>query len=195
MDTTTNTALLLGLRDPADDRIWSEFCSRYQPVLISFGRRLGLKEHDAQDAAQDALLAFADAYRRGRYERDRGRLRTWLLAIARNKIRDIQRRRQEAVIGEGDATTDAFGKLPDDHSISEAWEDEWRKAIIGACLKAASARFQPSTVKAFKLFALEGWPAQKVASELGISRNAVFMAKAHVLSHVRKLQEEMESVW
>ena len=83
---STSTNLLIGLGDLSNDKVWSTFCSRYQAVIMSFARRAGLSEQDAQDAAQDTLLAFADSYRRGKYNRDKGHLRTWLFSIAMHKI-------------------------------------------------------------------------------------------------------------
>ena len=67
LSTITNTALLMGLQ-ARDDPAWTTFYSRYQPVLVAFGKRLGLRESDAQDAAQEALLAFADGFRKGQYD-------------------------------------------------------------------------------------------------------------------------------
>jgi DNA-directed RNA polymerase specialized sigma24 family protein len=88
----TNTYLLVGLKDSANERVWAEFCARYRPVLLSFARRLGLTEDDAQDAAQETLQAFADGYPPGQYARDKGGLRNWLYGIARNQIHLLRRR-------------------------------------------------------------------------------------------------------
>lgn len=73
---TTNTALLEGLRETGNDAIWKVFCTRYRPVVIAVARRLGLNADEAEDATQEALLAFATAYRQGKYDRDKGRLRS-----------------------------------------------------------------------------------------------------------------------
>ena len=79
MLSTTNTSLLAGLRDRSNDACWSEFFGRYQPLLVGFGHKLGLSETDAQDAAQETLMAFVSTYREGGYDRQKGRLRTWLM--------------------------------------------------------------------------------------------------------------------
>ena len=83
MITATNTELLIGLADPQNRAVWQMFHDRYRPLLITFAKRLGLKEADAEDAAQEALIAFVASYQDGKYQRDKGRLRTWLSAIAR----------------------------------------------------------------------------------------------------------------
>jgi RNA polymerase sigma factor (sigma-70 family) len=196
MASTTNTALLAGLRDPQDDVVWREFCERYRPVLVSFASRLGLGRPEAEDAAQETLLAFATSYRQGHYDREKGRLRSWLSGIAQNKIRDIQRRRQrEAAIGDGKETTAFVERFPDPHSLSEVWEAEWRRALVRACLERVRSQVEPTTIRAFELFALREWPAEEVASHLGLSRNAVYKAKNHVLSRLRSMRKDLEGSW
>jgi len=75
-----------GPADPEKDAIWREFPGRYQPVLVAFARRFGLTHDQAEDAPQGALLRFVEEYRAGRYERSRGRLRSWIFTIARARI-------------------------------------------------------------------------------------------------------------
>ena len=93
MLTRTTTALLDDLADPANEAVWHDFDARYRPVLVGFGRRLGLGAEDAADAAQDALARFVRSYREGRYDRGRGRLSSWIIGIARNCIVDQMRTR------------------------------------------------------------------------------------------------------
>ena len=90
MLTRTTTALLEALLDPADDEVWQDFDRRYRPILIAFAQRLGLPD---EDAAQDTLTRFVRSYREGKYDRDRGRLRSWIIGIARHCIYDIHQHR------------------------------------------------------------------------------------------------------
>ena len=84
MRTRTATAMLEDLRDPGNQTVWQEFDTRYRPILIGFARKLGLSNEDSADAAQDALIQFVRSYRAGKYERQRGRLSSWVIGIARN---------------------------------------------------------------------------------------------------------------
>lgn len=189
----TNTFLLNALREVGNERIWAEFCARYIPVLTAFARRLGLTNEDAQDAAQDTLLAFADAYRQGSYDRQKARLRTWLFAIAKNKIRHIRRRNQRGHGFEPDNKTHFFETVADDDEMSALWDAEWQRSVVAACLEQVAALVEPATLKAFELFVLKEWPADRVAAEVGISRNAVFKAKRRILSRMREVYRQIEA--
>ena len=112
MFTTTNTELLDGLKDGANSRIWREFDGRYRPILFAFARRLGLDAGEAAEVAQATLGDFAMEYREGRYERDRGQLRSWLFSMVRSRVSKHRRRqgREQGWRGES-----AILELPRDH--------------------------------------------------------------------------------
>lgn len=179
-----------------DERLWQEFVSRYQPMLVSFGRKFGLSEQDAADAAQDTLLAFAVGHRDGKYDRNKGRLRTWLLGIAMNKVREIRRkgRKEFLQVDDGDRTR-LIDQIEDDRTTSEVWEEEWRQAVLEACLREVREQVEPRTMKAFELFVMEEWPAEKVAQELGVSTNTIFKAKRRVLTRMHQTYKYLEANW
>ncbi len=193
MSTVTHTALLVGLQTPSNDEVWSEFYARYQPLLISVGRRLGLSEQDAADAAQETLLSFSESYQKGSYDRTKGRLRTWLFGIAIKKIRDVQRRNgKNFVLVEPADKSRILNNAPDDHSISEVGNTSGNAdAPFRRRLFVATWKFHRS----IELFVLKEWPADKVASHLGVSRNAVFKAKRRVLSRKRETYKYLQANW
>ena len=196
MLTQTNTSLLMGLRDRDNELVWSEFFARYQPLLVAFARRLGLNEQDSEDAAQETLMAFVNAYREGGYDRDKGRLRTWLFGIASHKARDVQRRRgRELVVTDDSGTTGFLDRVPDDEHLSRIWDAEWQQAIVRKCLEEVRGQVQPQTLEAFELFALKGWSAEQVGKHLGMTENAVWIAKNRVLSRLREMQKYLEENW
>jgi RNA polymerase sigma-70 factor (ECF subfamily) len=79
--------------------------------------------------------------------------------------------------------------------MSEAWEEEWRQAVLKACIAELRQQVEPVTLEAFELYALQGVAADEVARRLGISRNAVFLAKSRLLARLRDMQTQMEEVW
>jgi RNA polymerase sigma-70 factor (ECF subfamily) len=59
--------------------------------------------------------------------------------------------------------------------------------VFGRLLGLVRADFADKTWEAFRRFALEGRPTAAVAAELGVSENAVLLAKSRVL---RRLKDE-----
>ncbi len=188
----TNTDLLLALRDQGNQQAWTAFSARYRPVLISFARRLGLSEPDAQDAAQDCLFAFARAYREGNYDRTRGRLRNWLFSIASHKVKDLQRRICRRPIAQGQRD-DAAGidAVPDRQPSCDPLESEWHRAILDACIEEVARHVEPTTLQVFRLHVLEERSVDDVAAELNMTRNAIFKAQRRVLTRMREVYERL----
>jgi RNA polymerase sigma-70 factor (ECF subfamily) len=192
MNTSTNTALLVGLRDPANESVWTAFCERYRSLLVAFGQRLGLQWQDAEDAAQDALCGFVSAYRQNRYDRDKGGLRTWLFRIAAHKIRDVQRRRCKERPPGDDGSTGLIDQIPDDQTLSGIWDIEWQQSVLREAIQRVKTEVEPTTLQAFTLAVLKEWPVEQVARKLGMSRDAVYKAKRRVLARLREVRSELE---
>jgi DNA-directed RNA polymerase specialized sigma24 family protein len=54
---------------------------------------------------------------------------------------------------------------------------------------------QRPDVEAFELFAKDGLSAQEVAEQLGMTTNAVYLAKQHILKRIRELLPYMEEAY
>lgn len=195
--TITNTQLLVGLADPDDDQTWQAYVGRYRPMLIRYAQRLGANPDDAEDMAQLTLVAFTEAFRAGKYSRDKGRLRHWLFGIARNQVRNAQRRRppERQTPDPGDETDLIHRQSDDNDAWAKIWDEEWRDAVMRHCLECVRTEVHPTTYEAFDLFACRGMTAEQVAEQLGLTPNAVFGAKRRVLARLGELKVEMEEVW
>ncbi len=196
--TVTSTDLLDGLREPSIRATWEAYVGRYRPAIVEYARRVGAAAEDAEEIAQQALAAFAEAYRRGRYRRDRGRLRDWLFGIVRRQLRNWYRRhrRREVLVGSGDSGgTDFLSRIAGEDPLRELWEAECRAAVLDHCLRCVRREVQATTWDAFELFACRNWPAARVAEQLGISENAVFKAKGRVIGRIRQLRPIAEDEW
>lgn len=186
--TTTSTALLAGLKDARDAAVWREYVNRYRPLIVGHLQRVGLPAEDAEDLAQQSLVSFSTLYREGRYDRERGRLRDWLFGIVRNHVRHWRRDAgRELQPVQAANQTDFFERIADERSFEELWEQEWRDALVQQCLAQVRLEVDPRTLEAFDLFASQGVPAAEVARRLGMTPNAVFIAKHRILKRIREL--------
>ncbi|MCA9297832.1 MAG: sigma-70 family RNA polymerase sigma factor, partial [Phycisphaerales bacterium] len=176
----TTTLLLERLRDPLDDRAWSDFDARFRGVVLAAAARLGLSRTDAEDVTQETMLqAFRD-YQAGRYDRARGRLSSWLIAIAHHRITDLQRRRRPA----GDP---AARSIPDEAEVAEAFDLALERVIF----EEAWTRVQKTTgardeaLRAFELTAVRGVPIPEAARQTGLTVDQVYVARNRVSARLR----------
>lgn len=190
---TTTTVLLESLRDPAQQAVWREFDARFRPLLTSFALRLGLNDGEAEDVAQETLVEFVRAYRNGKYDRTRGRLSSWIIAIAQNRI---ARRHAAARRVAGRRGDSAMVDLIDQAQLTEVWEDEQQRLIIERAMEVLrEGRTAESTLRAFELFAIRGMPAEEVARECGMTVDDVYIAKNRVTRRLRGIVEKLTAAW
>jgi RNA polymerase sigma-70 factor (ECF subfamily) len=191
--TQSSSELLARIADGEDRSAWKHFDSRYRPIVLRLAVRLGLPQHDAEDAAQDALAAFLEGFRAGRYDREKGRLKNWLLGIARNKIADLfaDRMRQPMRPGEPSTGDGVLAMVCDEHTMSSIWEGEWRAAVLQECLAQARMHFSSRDVSIFERLTVLGQPPDEIAESLAVSRNAVYLAKHRVLDYMRRVKDKV----
>ncbi len=188
--TKTTTALLRALADLENEQVWVEFDRRYRPILCGLARRCGLGEEDAADAAQQTLFEFARDYRAGKYKQERGRLRSWLMGIARHRMRNAQRACFREAGWRGDS---ALRTVSDDDELDRIWDDEQERAIIQRSVGLLRERtnFTEGTLQAFEMLIFDGLPANEVASAFGKSKAEVYRIKNRVSMRLREIVTEV----
>lgn len=188
----TNTEILNDLRR-GDQQVWHHFDKRYRPVIVNFAKRAGLGVQDADDAAQEALAAFVDAFRKGKYEREKGRLRHWLFGIARNQILKSQRRKHgvRTVPSESDGTGPLTG-APAADSFEEIWDSEWRGAVLRDCFATCRQKHDDETVRIVEMLTFDKLEVDQVAANLGVTVGKVNSAKHRVLKTLREIRATIE---
>jgi RNA polymerase sigma-70 factor, ECF subfamily len=178
----TPASLLEQVRDTADETAWKRFVQLYTPLLYHWGRRLGLKAPDAADLVQDVFAVLVLKLPEFRYDPQRS-FRAWLRTVALNKWRDNGRRRLVSPLEENN------GGLPEPAGPDGARDfekAEYHKYLSIHALRVMQAEFRPTTWKACWEHVVVGRPAAEVAAELGVTVNAVYLAKSHVLSRLRQ---------
>jgi RNA polymerase sigma factor (sigma-70 family) len=192
----TTSTILWGLRDFEDRGAWQRFVERFRAPIVRLAQAQGLDVVDAEDVAQETLLAFADGYRAGRYDIEKGRLSRWLFGIAfRQVLRSREARARRALIADkGERLADALDAIPDQDAATRTWDVEWERAILAQCLTQLRREVEPQTFRAFERTALDNVDAASAAAELGIDVKAVYNAKHRALKRVRELRESMEQL-
>jgi RNA polymerase sigma factor (sigma-70 family) len=186
----TTSTLLDGLFDVDNQRVWQDFDRRYRPILQAVARRLGLDAEEAEDVAQETLLQFVRDYRRGKYDRGKGRLRFWIHGILRHRVVDSQRRKSDERGARGESI---LQHLEQKDQLEEYWDQECRNKILDDALNlmVSTTDLQATTVEAFRRYALEEQPAQEVADALGLSVRTVYLAKHRCARKLKEIVEEL----
>lgn len=161
--------------------------------MTRYARRSGLSPDAVADVVQEILIAFAEGYRRGAYDRGRGRLSSWLFGIAR---REVAAARRKAALDPVRALESAEERnYPDqDDALVRIWEEEWRRAIVERCIARVRSELEPATWECFALQVFEGLDAEQVAERTGLPRGRVYDAKYRVSRRLRELEREYEDV-
>ncbi len=195
MDWVTTSTIIDRLRGGDDQAAWNGFVERFRRPVIAFAHGLGLNESQAEDAAQETLLAFAVQLRDGTYERERGRLSSWLFGIAYRQA--LAARRKAAVEyargSAGGGGEDSVGDVPEDHA-SIVWDREWERRVLEECLQQARSEVEPKTFAAFELAVQTGLSAELAAEQLGLTAKQVYNAKHRILKRLRELREQYEQL-
>ena len=184
---TTSISLLQRLREPGQTEAWGRFVSLYAPLLFHWVRRQSINSADAADLVQEVFAVLVTKLPTFEYDPQR-RFRGWLHTLAKNKVRDFQRR--QAVRYSESATIDMeqpVAPVPGD--LFE--EVEYRRFLVQRARQVMESDFEPRTWQACWKQVMEDRSAEDVGRELGISANAVRVAKFRVL---RRLREELRDL-
>jgi RNA polymerase sigma-70 factor, ECF subfamily len=166
---------------------WARFVDLYTPLLLLWARRLGLQQHDSADLVQEVfaiLVVKLPTYRRYPGHSFRSWLRTILLNRWRNKVRAAH-----PVPTVSDQN--ALDNLADPRPADDLEEREYRSQLTHRALHLIQTDFHESTWKAFWQFVVCDRPADEVAAELGITVNAVYLARSRVLRRLRQEFSEL----
>lgn len=188
----TDPALLIRLKDSADQHAWSEFVDLYRPALVQFARRRGLQESDAEDLAQSVLMAVAQSVETWRHDETRARFSTWLHTVANRLAIDAFRKKARACVSGGTSLLEFIARQPDPGEDSRILGDELRRQIFRRAASDARQEFAPDAWEAFRLTAIDGLPAAEAALRIGKTAGAVYAAKARVMRRIAQRIRELE---
>jgi RNA polymerase sigma-70 factor (ECF subfamily) len=184
---STSVSLLERLRQPDQPDAWPRFVELYTPLLFYWARRAGLQPADAADLVQDVFAVLVRKLPEFRHDQ-RKSFRSWLRTVTLNKWHDRGRRRGRIPSENGDVDLD---EQTGPGGLEEFWEDEHRQFLLRRAMELMRTEFQPNTWQACWEHGFRQRPAAEVAAELGISENAVYIAKVRV---VRRLRQELQGL-
>jgi RNA polymerase sigma-70 factor (ECF subfamily) len=189
----TSFSLLNRLRLQPDAASWQRLVDLYTPLIAGWLRRQSVPAADADDLTQEVMAVVVRELPHFQHNQQRGAFRNWLRTITVNRLRTLWRARQKRPVATGDSDfLKVLDELEDPQSnLSRLWDQQHDQHVARRLMELVEPQFEPNTWRAFRRVVLDGAKAGAVAAELGMSVNAVLLAKSRVLS---RLREEMKGL-
>ena len=189
---STNTLELIKVLDPA---AWDRTIRRYNQMLFCWCRRSGLKAHDAEDVCQDVLRSASTSIHRFRRATPQDTFRGWLRRITQRRISDFRSSRKSlpySMGGEGNqGLLNSIKALEISQDVDSASPTPKYSSKLVDIVR---SEFEPKSWDAFWRTTVEEEDSENVAKALGITRNAVYLAKSRILKRFRQVALELQDV-
>src|SRR5262245_40033292 len=185
----TSVSLLEHLRAHPDGVAWRRLVELYTPLLRAWLSLQGVQPSDADDLVQDVLAVVVRELPEFEHNRRAGAFRAWLRAILVHRLRDFWRRRDHRPDAAGGSDLlRQLDALVDPHSSASAvWDEDHDRHVVRQLLETIRPEFRTATWDAFAGVMLDGGKPADVAQRLGVSVNAILLAKSRVLARLRQV--------
>ncbi len=164
----------------------------YVPFVQSWLLMFGVTRQEWDDLTQEILIVLVREL--PSFQRQRtGSFRAWLRQITVNRTRAFFKSREKRrEVGRPGDVESIFVQLEDAASeLSRQWDRDHDRHVAQKILELVKNDFAPATWEAFSRFGIDGEPAAIVAEELGLTINAVLLAKSRVLKRLREEAAQM----
>jgi RNA polymerase sigma-70 factor (ECF subfamily) len=175
----TSASLLEQARDRSAGA-WERLVALYTPLLTAWFAAAGLQPADGEDQTQRVLEILVRRLPDFEHSGRPGAFRAWLRGIAVNLLHEFRRAR-----GRG-AGADLAEVSDPDAALSRLWDEQHDRHVLNSLMDLVRPQFSGPTWQAFRRLALDGAAARVVAAELGLSVNAVLIARSRVLTRLRQ---------
>ncbi len=185
--TETSASLLERLRTSPDEAAWRRLDDLYQPLIRRWLLRDPSLREEADDIVQEVMSVLVRELPGFRRQRN-GSFRRWLRTITAHRLAALYRSRKNRPVALGCPPEESpLTQLADPNSeLSRQWDREHDHYVLSRLLELIAPLFEPTTLAAFRRMALDGIAPAQAAEELGLSLNAVLIAKSRVLSKLRQ---------
>jgi len=176
---------LLERAKQADPVAWNRIVECYSGLVFHWCRSAGLRPEEARDVGQEVFLAAYRKLPNFAPLHEYGSFRGWLRAITKSKFLDFVDHTPASMRAEGGSdirTRFEQLRFPDD---DEALIRDDLMMLHRRVEKFIRAEFSKGHSEAFFRVSVEGQSPADVADQLGMSRNAVYLACTRIRKRVK----------
>lgn len=179
---STSESLLIRLRQPGDQKAWTEFVNLYAPLIFYWARKTGIQVQDSRDIVQDVLAIVFQKLPDFRYEASKS-FRGWLRTITLNKHREYCRKSKKIVNGNQSALLSLAA------NAESTWDLNYRQALVDHALELIRHEFQTPTWNAVREFSTSNEKAAVIAKKHGVSVWTIYSGKSRMMTRLREIVE------
>lgn len=173
-----------------DAQAWQQLVTLYGPLVYSWTRRAGVPPEDSRDVVQDVFQSVVRYVASFRRDQPGDSFRGWLYTITKSKVAEHWRRQRGPQAAGGTEAMQRMAQFAeeDSRSVSGVGDAIDSDGTLIRAMELIRAEFENQTWRAVWSVVVEGRSPADVATELGMSTNAVYVAKSRIL---RRLREEL----
>jgi len=175
-----------------DADAWAGLYSTYAPQISSFIIARGCNQSQAQDVVQETFIAFHNGIQKFDYNQNKGRLKSYILRIARTKMIDMYRKNKKYTLID---SADLFESLIHDDKCDHTTaynEMQFDIEVISSAIGKVKGRVKTKTFNCFYDTFINGEKVARVAQEQSITPNLVSQHKHTVYKMV--IDEAQQSI-
>ncbi|HEV3260240.1 MAG TPA: sigma-70 family RNA polymerase sigma factor [Gemmataceae bacterium] len=182
----TSVSLLERLCDPSDKAAWRRLDDLYRPLVRRWLARDPHLGQEADDMVQEVMQVLVRELP-GFHRQRNGSFRRWLRTVTAHRVLAYHRARRGRARALGAPLEECpLAQLQDSHSeLSRLWDQEHDEYVLRRLLELVEPMFEPTTLAAFRRVVFDEVRPAEAAAELGLSVNAVLLAKSRVLAALR----------
>jgi RNA polymerase sigma-70 factor (ECF subfamily) len=175
-------------------RGWGRLVETYQPIVYRYLRREGVAHDDASDLTQDVLTVLVRELETFQHNGRTGGFRRWLRQITIHRLLMYRRsrKRREVATGGSSFLQQLQEFASDECELADSWDREFDRALLKDLFERVESEFEPTTMAAFRMLAIQQESPEAVAAELGLSVGAVYSAKSRVLRRLRQAADALK---
>jgi RNA polymerase sigma factor (sigma-70 family) len=182
----TPVSLLDRLRDSRQEPDWERFVTIYVDLIRGWLLRSGIVTADVDDLQQDVMMALLRAIPQFKHNGRPGAFRKWLKILILQRVLNFYRsRRRQSAVDRARLSEQVLMEI-EDRMLPPTWEKEHDEHVLARILALVEPEFTVSTWKAFQEQVLRNETPARVAANLGVSVNAVIIAKSRVMKRLRE---------
>ena len=194
----TRVSLLDRVKNLEDARSWDEFFRTYERLVRGLARRRGLRDHEAEDVAQEVFKRVAQTIHKFERAPRAGAFRKWLGQLTRwradDKLRERARQPVELAPEPSDRTPvqDRIEAPPDPEL---EFEQEARRHLLETLFKRLESSVPARHLQIFQLLVIEDLPVARISELFGVSSANIYVIKHRIMQKLREEVQRLPVEW